>query len=210
MCGASVDHSQHAFFIESFIDELAVEADQDPFEFRAAMLAQRPRHLNVLKLAAEKANWDAIKGPNRGRGIALQESFGTIVAQVFDVTVEDGKLHINRISCAADPGFAFNPNGFKAQMEGGVIFGLTAALYGDISIQKGAVKQSNFHDYRMLRMNEAPPIDTYIVTSEGPVGGGGEPGTPPAAPALTNAIFDATNIRIRQLPIDQEMLKTRT
>ena len=202
----SVDHTQHAFYIESFIDELAVASNQDPFAFRANLLQHRPRHLHVLQLAAKKAAWDQIQGVNRGRGIAIQESFGTIVAQVFDVTVEQGQITINKVTCVADPGFAFNPDGFKAQMEGGIIFGLTAALYGDISIENGAVKQSNFHDYRMMRMNEAPLIDTHIVQSDGPIGGGGEPGTPPAAPGLVNAIYDATKVRLRQLPIDSTLL----
>ncbi|MCK5324518.1 MAG: xanthine dehydrogenase family protein molybdopterin-binding subunit, partial [Woeseiaceae bacterium] len=144
-----------------------------------------------------------------GRGIALHKSFGTIVAQVADVEITNGKPKARRIVCAVDPGYAIHPDNLAAQMESGIAYGLTAALYGDISISGGAVEQSNFHDYRMLRMNEAPAVETYIINGGGPLGGGGEPGTPPIAPAFTNAIFDATGIRIRELPVSQHELRLK-
>jgi isoquinoline 1-oxidoreductase beta subunit len=138
---------------------------------------------------------------NWGRGIAIHKSFGTIVAQVVEIEVIDGKVRARRVVCAVDAGFAIHPDGMKAQMESGIAYGLTAALYGDISIRRGAVAQSNFHDYEMLRIDEAPDIETYIINSGESIGGAGEPGTPAIAPALANAIFDATGRRIRELPI---------
>ena len=128
-------------------------------------------------------------------------SFKTIVAQVVDVEVKDGKARAHRVVCAVDAGYAFHPDGMQAQMESGIIYGLTAALYGEISIHRGAVVQSNFHDYKMLRMNESPEIETYIINSGESIGGGGEPGTPAIAPALANAVYDAIGIRIRELPV---------
>ncbi len=199
----SVDHSQHGFFTESFIDELAHAADQDPYEYRRGLLAEAPRHRKVLETAAEKAGWGTPVEAGRGRGISLQASFGSIVAQVVDVTVVDGAVHVDRVVCAVDPGFAVSPNGLAAQMESGIIYGLTAALYGNIEIDGGAVTQSNFHDYKMVRMSEAPEIAVHIVESDNLPGGAGEPGTPGIGPALTNAIFAATGTRIRQLPVGQ-------
>jgi isoquinoline 1-oxidoreductase beta subunit len=197
----SVDHSQHGFFVESFIDELAHEAQQDPYHFRRSLLSERPRHQHVLDTAAEKADWGTPLGENRGRGIALQESFGTIVAEVVEVTMIDGKVTVDRVVVAVDPGFAVSPDGLVAQMESGVVYGLTAALYGEVSIEKGRVVQSNFHDYPMLRMKSAPAIETHIITSHEAWGGAGEPGTPGVAPALTNAIFAASGTRVRELPV---------
>lgn len=199
----SVDHSQHGFFTESFVDELAHAAGRDPYEFRRALLADAPRHRKVLEAAAEKAGWGDTLAQGQGRGIALQESFGSIVAQVVDVTVEEGAVRVDRVVCAVDPGLAVTPDGLAAQMESGIIFGLTAALYGDIRIEDGAVVQSNFHDYPMIRMSDAPPIEVEILASDSPMGGAGEPGTPGIGPALTNAIFAATGTRIRQLPVSQ-------
>ena len=196
----SVDHSQHGFFTESFIDELAYEAKQDPYQFRRDLLANKPRHRDVLDLA-KKANWDKPLAPGKGRGISLQDSFGSIVAEVVDVTVMAGKISVDKVTVAIDAGFAVSPDGLTAQMESGVIYGLTAALYGEISIENGRVKQSNFNDYPMVRMNDAPLIETHIINSLESWGGAGEPGTPGTAPALTNAIFSATGIRIRELPI---------
>ncbi|MFQ5549109.1 MAG: molybdopterin cofactor-binding domain-containing protein [Woeseia sp.] len=203
----SVDHSLHGFFTESFIDELAVAAGRDPYQFRHDLLADAPKHRAVLDLAAEKAGWGEPLPENRGRGIALQTSFGSIVAQVVEVEVRDGTPRAHRVVCAIDAGFAFHPDGMKAQMESGIIYGLTAALYGEISIHRGAVAQSNFHDYRMVRMNESPEIDTYIINSGDAIGGAGEPGTPAIAPALANAIYDAVGIRIRELPIKRHDLR---
>ena len=205
----SVDHSLHAFFTESFVDELAVAAGRDAYEYRRELLAGEPRFLAVLDLAAEKAGWGESLPDNMGRGIAIHRSFGTIVAQVVDVEIVEGKPRARRVVCAVDPGYAVHPDNLAAQMESGIAYGLTAALYGEISIRGGAVAQSNFHDYRMLRMNEAPDVETYIVDGGGLLGGAGEPGTPPIAPAFTNAIFDATGIRIRELPVSKHELRLK-
>ena len=171
----SVDSSMHGFFTESFIDELAHHAKKDPFEFRRDQLSNTPRFLKVLELAAEKADWGAPLPANWGRGISLHQCFGTIVAQVVEIEVMDGGVKVHRVVCAADPGFAFHPDGFEAQMESGIIYGLTAALYGEITIDQGAVVQSNFHDYQMVRMNESPKIETYIINSGHYPGGQGSP-----------------------------------
>ena len=204
----SVDHSQHAFFTESFIDELAALAGQDPYAYRRGLLAEAPRHRAVLDAAAKTANWQAGRAaPGKGRGIALHESFGTIVAQVVEVSFGAGdeggagKLAVDRVCCAVDAGFAVHPDGLVAQMESGIVYGLSAALYGEISIAAGRVRQSNFHDYPVLRIDEMPSIETVIVNSGEALGGGGEPGTPPVAPALANAIFHATGVRLRELPV---------
>jgi isoquinoline 1-oxidoreductase beta subunit len=203
----SVDSSMHAFFTESFIDELAHTAKKDPYQYRRGQLTNAPRFLKVLDLAAEKAGWGTALPENWGRGISIHESFGTIVSQVVEVEVSEGNLKVHRVVCAADPGFAFHPDGFEAQMESGIVYGLTAALYGEITIENGAVVQSNFHDYQMLRINENPKIETYIIKSDNFPGGGGEPSTPCIAPALANAIFDATGTRIRELPVKNHELK---
>ena len=205
----SVDHSQHGFFTESFVDELAGAAGKDSFEFRRDLLEVGSRERHVLELAAQKAGWGESVGEGRGRGIALQKSFGTIVAQVVDVTVTEGRVRVDRVVCAVDPGFAVSPDGLVAQMESGIVYGLTAALYGDIQVKNGAVVQSNFHDYKMLRMDEAPVIETHIINSGAAWGGAGEPGTPAIAPALTNAIFAATRTRVRQLPVKNYDLRYR-
>ena len=209
----SVDHSQHAFFTESFIDELAAAAKQDPYHYRRELLADAPRFRRVLDAAAEAAGWDSPKAEGQGRGIAIHDSFGTVVAEVAEVVVTPGeggknKLRVTRVCCAVDAGFAVNPDGLTAQMESAIVYGLTAALYGEISIERGRVKQSNFHDYPMLRIDQAPAIETVIVNGGGPLGGGGEPGTPPMAPALANAIFDATGQRLRELPVTKGGFKT--
>jgi isoquinoline 1-oxidoreductase beta subunit len=197
----SVDHSQHSFFTEGFVDELAAAAGQDGYRFRRSLLDDEPRMKAVLDRAAEESDWDRPLPAGWGRGIALQRSFGTIVSQVLEIEVVDGNVRVDRVVCAVDPGFAGNPDGLVAQMESGVIFGLTAALYGDISIENGAVKQGNFDDYEMVRMRESPRIETHIINSGESLGGAGEPGTPTVAPALANAVYDATGTRIRQLPL---------
>ncbi len=199
----SVDHSQHGFFTESFVDELAGAAGQDPYGYRRTLLKDAPRHRAVLDKAAELAGWGESLETGRGRGIALQSSFGSIVAQVVDVTVSDGDVSVDRVVCAVDPGIAVTPDGLTAQMESGIIYGLTAALHGDIQIDQGAVVQSNFHDYPMVRMADSPQIDVHIINSGEAMGGAGEPGTPGIAPALTNAIYAATGTRVRQLPVSQ-------
>lgn len=198
----SVDHSQQAFFIESFIDEAAQAAARDPLEFRLAMLGKSPRHKAVLEKVAAMAGWSTKPAAGQGRGIALTESFGTIVAEVVEVDLSSGKPRVTNVWCAADPGFAMNPDGFRNQMEGGIVFGLTAALHGEISLKDGAVEQSNFHDYQMVRMDECPAIAVEIINgNHEKLGGAGEPGLPPVAPALANAIFAATGKRIRALPL---------
>jgi isoquinoline 1-oxidoreductase beta subunit len=204
----SVEFSWHGFFVESFIDELAHEARRDPLEYRRALLKRKPRHLAALELAVEKAGWGAPLAPGRARGIAIVECFGTIVVQVAEVEVSDnGVLKVHRITSAVDCGLAVNPDGFKAQIEGAIVFGLSAALYGEITLSKGAVEQQNFPNYPVVRLADCPAIEVHIIESEAPFGGGGEPGTPPVAPAVTNAIFAATGIRIRELPINKHSLK---
>ena len=189
------------------MDELAALAGEDPYAFRRQLLADAPRHRAVLDAAAKAANWDAPRGAGKGRGIALHASFGTIVAQVVDVAIAPGgKVAVERVSCAVDAGFAVNPDGMVAQMESGIVYGLSAALYGEISISAGRVQQSNFHDYPVLRMDEMPVVETVIVNSGETLGGGGEPGTPPTAPALANAIYDATGVRLRELPVGKHDL----
>ena len=197
----SVDHTQHGFYTESFIDELASEAGIDPYEYRRKLLAKQPRHLAVLDAAAKMADWGKALPEGRAQGIAITESFMTIVAEVVTVDMNQGEPRVVHVACAADAGMAINPDGFTAQMESGIIYGLTAALYGEISIEDGAVEQTNFHDYEMVRMDNAPDIDVQIITSNARIGGAGEPGTPPITPAVTNAIFAATGKRIRNLPV---------
>ena len=197
----SVAHSQHCFFTESFIDEVAAAAGQDPYEYRAARLEQRPRQLAVLQKVAEAADWGRPLASGRGRGISLQESFGSIVAQVVEVSIIDGQVKVDRVVAAVDAGFAVSPDGLTAQIESGIVYGLTAALYGEITIENGAVKENSFDNYQMLRMPAMPKIETHIINSGNAMGGAGEPGTPPIAPALTNAIYNATGQRIRQLPV---------
>ncbi|MCR9194470.1 MAG: molybdopterin-dependent oxidoreductase [Hyphomonas sp.] len=197
----AVDHTQHGFFIESFIDELADQAGLDGYAYRRKLLEHSPRYLAVLDAAAEAAGWGRDMPEGRGLGIALVDSFGTVVAQVVEVDVTGPEPKVVHVWCAADPGYVMNPDGFTAQIESGIIYGLTAALYGNITIEAGAVVQSNFHDYPMLRMRDAPGITVKLINSGAKVGGGGEPGTPPIAPALANAVFAATGVRVRSQPI---------
>ncbi|WOJ92739.1 molybdopterin cofactor-binding domain-containing protein [Congregibacter variabilis] len=199
----SVDHSQHGFFTEAFFDEVAVAAGKDPYEYRMSLLADKPRHQTVLRTAAERAGWGEDLPQGKGRGISFQESFGSLVAQVVDVSIRDGKVSVDRVVVAVDAGFAVSPDGLTAQMESGVSYGLTAALYGEITIENGAVKQSNFHDYPMGRIQDSPVIETHIINSGEAWGGAGEPGTPGIAPALVNAVFDATGVRVRELPLSK-------
>ena len=155
----------------------------------------------MLDAAAKMSGWGGALPAGQGRGVALVEAFGTIVAQVALVEILEGKARVRQVWCAADAGFAVNPNGFEAQMESGIIYGLTAALYGEITIENGAAVQGNFNDYEMIRMSDAPVIEVQIINSGATVGGAGEPGTPPIAPAVTNAIFAITGKRIRDLPV---------
>jgi isoquinoline 1-oxidoreductase subunit beta len=197
----SVGHSHNAFFSESFIDELAHDARQDPVAFRLALLKDMPRHAAVLKLAAEQAAWTSALPPGRARGVALHESFGSIVAQVVEVSLRNGVPKLHRVVCAADVGTVVNPGVVAQQLEGGVVFAISAALYGRIDIEASAVKQSNFTDYRMLSLADTPLIQVHLVASANPPAGVGEPGVPPLAPALGNALFALTGKRLRELPL---------
>ena len=199
----SVDHTQHGFFTESFIDELAANANMDGYEYRRKLLKNKPRYLKVLDTAAKMAGWGKPLPAGQAQGISITDSFWTIVAEVVTVDMSQGEPRVVHVACAADAGMAVNPDGFKAQMESGIIYGLTAALYGEISISDGAVEQSNFHDYQPVRMDDAPEIDVQIILSDARLGGAGEPGTPPISPAVANAVFKATGKRIRQLPLSK-------
>jgi isoquinoline 1-oxidoreductase beta subunit len=197
----SVGHSHNAFFSESFIDELANDAKQDTVEFRRQMLKEAPRYLAVLDLAASKANWGRTLTAGRARGVALHESFGTIVAQVAEVSIENGTPRVHRVVCAVDCGTVVNPDTVKQQMQSSVVFALSAALYGKIDIQEGVVQQNNFPSYPMVKMAQSPVVDIYIVPSQRAPAGVGEPGVPPLAPAVANALFALTQKRYRSLPL---------
>jgi isoquinoline 1-oxidoreductase beta subunit len=198
----SVGHSYNAFFTESFIDECAHAAGKDPYEYRHSMLTDAPRHRKVLEVAARKSAWGSPLPRGYGRGIALAESFHSIVAQVAEVEVDGGSLKVKHIVCVIDCGFAVNPDTVAAQMESGIIFALSAALYGEITVKDGRVQQANFPQYDMVRLANTPEIEVHIVNSGAEhLGGVGEPGTPPLAPAVCNAVFAATGTRIRSLPI---------
>jgi len=197
----SVAHSHHAFFTESFVDELAHAAGEDPMDFRIAMLDKAPRHKKVLEVLRDKA-WSEPVVPGRARGVAIHESFQSIVGEVAEISLgETGDLKVHKVVCAVDCGSVVNPDTLIAQMESGIIFGLSAALYGEITLEKGRVVQENFPDYDMVRLAQAPEIETHIVESGAPLGGAGEPGTPPIAPAVANAVFALTGKRMRALPL---------
>lgn len=195
------------FAVESFVDELATKTGADPVQFRLAMLDKTPRLAKVLRLAAAKSGWGSPLGPRTGRGVAIHNVFGSFMATVAEVEVdEQGDVRVRRFISAVDAGVIVNPNAVIAQIEGGLIFGLSAALFGDVTVARGRIVQSNFHDYRVLRINEAPPIEVHIVRSEAAPGGIGEPGTTAVAPSLANAIAAATGIRLRRMPIDRNVL----
>jgi isoquinoline 1-oxidoreductase beta subunit len=202
----SVGSTHTAFSTETFVDELAATAGKDPVAYRRTLLEAKPRHRGVLDLAVEKAGWDqplapAKGGGKRARGVAVHESFDTFVAQVVEVTVNGDKFTVDRVVCAVDCGVAVNPDVIRAQMEGGIGFGLGAALYGAITLKNGEVEQSNFHNYPVLRINEMPAIEVHIVQSSEKPTGVGEPGVPPIAPAVANALAAATGKRLRKLPL---------
>jgi isoquinoline 1-oxidoreductase beta subunit len=204
----SVGHSHTAFVVETLIDELAQAAGKDPLEFRRGLLGKQPRVKRVLEFAADKAGWGKPQPEGRGRGIAVHESFGSYVAHVAEVSVSDsGQVRVHRVVAAIDCGPVVNPDTIRAQLEGGTAFGLTAALYGEISFEEGRVKQRNFHDYPLLRINEMPAVEAHIVPSDEKMGGVGEPGVPGVAPAVANAIFAVTGKRLRRLPIRAADLK---
>jgi isoquinoline 1-oxidoreductase beta subunit len=197
----SVGHSFTAFVKECFIDELANAAGQDPLAYRKQLLVEHPRQIALLDLLAEKAGWGK---PEKGtaQGLAIHESFGSIVAQVAEVVVEDGKIRVPRVVCAVDCGQTVNPDTIVAQMQSGIFFGMAAALHGAITFKNGRVEQSNFHDYPMPRLAEMPAVEVHIMSSREKPGGIGEPGVPPIAPAIANAIFAATRVRLRTLPLN--------
>jgi isoquinoline 1-oxidoreductase beta subunit len=197
----SVGSTHNAFSTEVMINELAVAAKQDPVAFRRALLKNHPRHRGVLDLAAQKAGWGKPLPKGHWRGVAVHESFHSYVAEVVEISIADGKPKVERVVCAIDCGVAVNPDMVRAQMESGIIFGLSAALYGEITLKDGQVVQSNYHDYQIVRLPEAPKIEVHIVPSSAKPTGVGEPGVPPLAPALANAVFAATGKPVRRLPI---------
>jgi isoquinoline 1-oxidoreductase subunit beta len=199
----SVGSSQNAFALESFVDELAVASGQDPYRFRRKLLEGKPDFLHVLDTLAEKGDWGKPMPAGKGRGIAIHESFGTIVGEIVEVAVSaKGEVKVERVVAVVDCGHVVNPRTVEMQIESGIIYGLTAALSGEITIKDGRVEQGNFDDYEMVRLADAPRIETHLALSGGAKWGGiGEPGTPPIAPALCNAIFAVTGKRIRTLPI---------
>jgi isoquinoline 1-oxidoreductase beta subunit len=197
----SVGHTHTGFVVESFIDELAQAAGKDPYQFRRELLAGHPRHLGVLDLAAQRAGWGTPPPAGQARGIAVHSSFGSWCAQVAEVSVSGTAIRVHRVVCAIDCGRAINPETIRAQMEGGIVFGLSAALYGQITLKQGRVQQTNFHDYPVLRMDAMPKVEVHIVPSTEKPSGIGEPGTPLMAAALCNALFTLTGRRIRSLPL---------
>ena len=205
-----VGTNNNVFAIEAFIDEVANKVGQDPIAFRKSMLDKAPRFKAVLDLVAQKSSWGQPLGKRIGRGVSLQPSFASFIATVVEVEVdEQGEVLLRRITSAVDTGIAVNPDTVIAQLQGGLIFGLTAALYGEVTLKAGRVQQSNFHDYRMLRIDQVPAIDVHIVPSGEAPGGIGETGTTAGPPALRNAIYAATGIALRRLPVDRDVLAGR-
>ena len=204
----SVSHALNAFANESFIDEMAAAADKDPYAFRMAMLEGQPRFANVLKQAAEKAGWGTPLPSGRFRGIALMEGYDTYMAQVAEISVTDNQIKVHRVVVVADPGHMVNPDTVEAQMQSSIAFGLSAALGGQITVDKGRIQQSNFHDYPVVRMSEMPKIDVILVQSTEKPGGVGEPATALIGPAVANALFAATGKRLRKMPLSPDNIKT--
>ena len=201
-----VGPTRGTFVVESFIDELAAQAKVDPVKYRRDLLGKTPRALNVLDTATQAAGWGSTSLPKgQGRGVSVMHAFGSFFAMVVDVTVDQGEVTVNRVVCAVDCGMVVNPNTIEAQVQGGIIFGITAALYSEITIKDGRVEQNNFTDYRMLRIDQTPGIEVHIVKSTEAPGGIGEPGTAALAPALANAIYAATGKRLRQLPVGSQL-----
>ena len=203
----SVGHSHTAFVVETMIDELAYLARQDPVKFRLNLLPRASRHRAVLQLAAQKAGWGKVKpAPGHAFGVAVHESFGSVVAEVAEVSLEGGQVRVHRVVAAVDCGRVINPDGVVQQIEGGIVYGLAAALHGEITLEDGRPVQSNFHDYPILRHSEMPRVEVHLMPSEAPPSGVGEPGTPPIAPAVANALFALTGKRVRRLPFARESL----
>jgi isoquinoline 1-oxidoreductase subunit beta len=198
----SVGHSQNTFITESFIDEIAAAGRKDPYDLRRELLVGRQRNLQVLELAASRADWRGSRPKGRALGIAMAEGYGSVIAQAVEISVaSDGSIRVHKVVCAVDCGMTVNPDTIEAQIVGATIFGLTAALNDAITLARGRIVESNFHDYPLLRMNEVPVVDVHIVKSREAPGGVGEIGVPAVAPAVANAIFAATGKRIRTLPI---------
>jgi isoquinoline 1-oxidoreductase beta subunit len=197
----SVGHSYNGFVMESLIDELAHAAGKDPVEYRRALLKEHPRHLAALNLATEKAGWGSALPKGRARGVAVHESFGSFVAQVAEVSADNDAIRVHRVVCAIDCGVAVNPAGVTAQLESGVAFGLGTALHSALTFKDGQVQQSNYHDFQVLRIDEMPQVEVHIVPSTDKMGGVGETGVPPIAPAVANALFALTGQRLRELPL---------
>jgi isoquinoline 1-oxidoreductase subunit beta len=201
----SVSHAPNCFAVESSLDELAALAAVNPLDFRLALLQGKPRHTQVLRTVAERSAWGKVR-PGRHQGIAFMEGYSSCIAQVAEVSVERGRLQVHRMTCVVDCGQMVNPRIVESQIESGIVYGLSAALWGDISLRAGQVQQSNFNDYRVLRMNETPQLDVHLLSGDGPPGGIGELAVPPVAPALCNAISAATGKRLRSLPISAHQL----
>jgi len=197
----SVYSSQNAFAEECFLDELAAAARADPLDFRLAHLPLTSRLRGPLQLAAAKAGWWSVPPPGHGRGIACHSSFGSHVAEVAEVSVERGRLRVHRVVAAVDLGTVVNPDSVEHQVEGAIVYGLSAVLRGEITLAQGAVVQGTFGEYEPLRMDEMPAVEVHVVPSQEPPGGIGEPGLPPLAPAVANALFAVTGTRVRRLPI---------
>jgi len=197
----SVGNSISGFYVEGLVDELAHAAGRDPLTFRRELLANKPRHLAVLDKAAAMANWHQPPSAGHFRGIAMHQAFGSIVAEVVEISIGKDGLRVHRVDCVVDCGLAVNPASITAQMQSGIVFGLTAALFGEITLKQGRVQQANFNTYPMLQIGQMPVIEVSIIQSGDKMGGIGEPGVPPIAPALVNAVFVATGKRLRSLPI---------
>jgi isoquinoline 1-oxidoreductase beta subunit len=202
----SVSHAPNCFVIESFMDELAAAAGKNPYDFRLAHLGKKPRQRRVLELAAERAGWGKAAA-GRHQGIALLEGYTTHLAQVAEISIESGELKVHKITCVVDCGQMVNPRIVESQIESGIVFGLTAALWGEVTLKGGRVQQTNFNNYRLLRGNELPELDVHLLDSDEAPGGVGEAAVPLVAPAICNAIFTATGIRLRELPIGRQKLQ---